>query len=259
MALPTGKEKVFDTLEIYDKAILFEFLEPPASLNASVLMRATYRNSHPLMGLGKAHPQAPPLHLHFSQSESFVVLAGRIATTTGYDCKDTIWTAANTCSKKLAHTITPWTPHRFWPVPPEHPSKSPEEERASKEDAVLIVWAHPHASGDMASGGADMDYLFFRNVVAMASDMHEGKLKANSGLGSFGALGSLFAMQEASDSTLVLLPGFTVLGGLRWWLPWKLQQGVAMLWWLSGGRKDGLLEAYMPRGEWEKLTRRKEI
>ena len=102
-----------------------------------------------------------------------------------------------------------------------------------------------------------MDLLFFRNVVLLASDMHEGKLKAQSAMSAFGALGSIFALQEASDSALVWLPSLSFLGGLRWWVPWKVQQGISTLWSLSGGRKDGLTEAYSLKREWERLTQTK--
>ncbi|KAF2629786.1 hypothetical protein BU25DRAFT_420041 [Macroventuria anomochaeta] len=37
------------------------------------------------MTLGKSHPQAPPLHLHFLQPETFLVTKGTFNTTIGYD------------------------------------------------------------------------------------------------------------------------------------------------------------------------------
>jgi len=57
------------------------------------------------------------------------------------------------------HEITPWVPHRFWPVPD------------AKEDSTLIVWAHPDDADDK------MDDVFFKNLLMYTSDVHEGKAK----------------------------------------------------------------------------------
>ena len=258
MALPTNKEKVIEAFEIFDKSIYFEFLEPPSNLNATVLMRATYRNTHPLTKLGKNHPQAPPYHLHFSQSESFVVLSGRIGTTLGFECKDHIWTRANTIDTGKAHEIKPWVPHTFWPVPPQHPASTPGEDKASQEDAVLLVWAHPQVSGNLVDGGADMDYIFFRALIMMASDMYDGKLAKNFGMGMVGALGAILSLQEASDSAPVAVSGPMWLSEVRYWVPWKLQQVVAWLWRASGGRRDGLIQHYVPEKVWLMLQEKKD-
>jgi hypothetical protein len=77
---------------LYDGSFILEFLQPAPELNASVLMRATYRGGHDLISLGNNHPQAPPLHTHFPQSESFFVKDGAVGTTTTYDAIDTTHT-----------------------------------------------------------------------------------------------------------------------------------------------------------------------
>lgn len=97
--------------------------------------------------------QVPPLHLHFQQSETSQVLAGRIATTNGYSLADNIWTPADPPQE-----IPPWQPHSFWPVPD------------SSEDAVFLVWAHPTGTPDA------MDRLFFTNLLRYISDVYEGKV-----------------------------------------------------------------------------------
>lgn len=134
---------------LYNSTFILEFLSPPPSLHATVLMRCTYL--HPASSQGKAHPQSPPLHLHFAQSETFLVAQGTVGTTTGYNVQDRAWTRADP-----PHEIPPWTPHRFWPHPRAH------------EDTVLYLWAHPEA--DEA-----MDRLFFENVLRYVSDASEGK------------------------------------------------------------------------------------
>jgi hypothetical protein len=97
--------------------------------------------------------QVPPLHLHFEQSETSQVLAGRVGTTNGYSLTDTIWTPADP-----PHEIPPWQPHSFWPV------------TDNTEDSVILVWAHPSGTPDA------MDRLFFTNLLRYISDVHERKL-----------------------------------------------------------------------------------
>ncbi|KAL1601077.1 hypothetical protein SLS59_005746 [Nothophoma quercina] len=134
---------------LYNSSFILEFLEPPPFLDATVLMRCTYLL--PAMSQGKAHPQAPPLHLHFQQSETFLVTKGTVGTTTSYELTDRAW------SKGMEpFEIKPWTPHKFWP----HPE--------AQEDTVLYLWAHPDVD-------EKMDRLFFENLLMYVSDASEGK------------------------------------------------------------------------------------
>jgi hypothetical protein len=114
-------------------------------------MRTTYIG--PSQAQGKSHPQSPPLHLHFNQSESFYVKSGTVGTTDGWDAKDSTWTGESD-----VHLIEPWIPHRFWP----HPD--------SKEDAAMYLWAHPDGVED------PMDRLFFENLLRYLSDVSEKKV-----------------------------------------------------------------------------------
>lgn len=68
-------------------------------------MRTTYGGS--MQKLGKAHPQSPPLHLHFDQSETFYVAAGKVGTTDGWGAEDRVWTRNDD-----PFEIKPWVPHR---------------------------------------------------------------------------------------------------------------------------------------------------
>ncbi|XPS95040.1 hypothetical protein M3J09_004334 [Ascochyta lentis] len=206
---------------LYNSTFILEFLEPPPTLNATVLMRCTYLLAG--MSQGKAHPQAPPLHLHFSQSESFLVAKGTVGTTTGWDVQDRTWTKANT-----PHEIEPWVPHRFWP----HPE--------ADQDTVLYLWAHPDVD-------ESMDRLFFENLLMYVSDASEGKGKLD--------LVQMLVTQHASASALVLFPTAWWLGPLRWWVPWTLQAAVAKVGRLAGYR--ALMEKYTGREEWEEYLRAK--
>lgn len=133
-------------------------------------MRVTVKHTHSLTRLGKKHPwvkvctsnvetkisdhsQAPPLHLHFDQSETFQIISGQVGTTTGWQIEDRIWTASDG-----AQEIKPWVPHRFWPVP------------ECDQDTVLLLWAHPSAVAE------PMDRLFFENLLRYTSDVYEGKV-----------------------------------------------------------------------------------
>ena len=119
-------------------------------------MRAIYIASSPLSKLGKKHPQSPPLHLHFDQSESFLIAQGKIGTTESWSATDHIWT-----KESGVREITPWLPHTFFPV------------ADSTEDAIFYIWAHPESVDD------PMDWLFFRNILMLVDDMMSGKRKMN--------------------------------------------------------------------------------
>lgn len=116
-------------------------------------MRGTYKASHKLCKTGKQHPQSPPLHLHFDQSETFEVLTGTLGTTSGWDAKDQTWTAASGKQE-----LRPWIPHTFWPCP------------NATEDTTFLVWAHPQHVEE------PMDWMFFRNLLLLVSDIYEKKV-----------------------------------------------------------------------------------
>jgi hypothetical protein len=59
---------------LFHASFTVAFLVPPPELSATVLLRATYVGEN--QALGKKHPQSPPLHLHFDQAESFIVVKG---------------------------------------------------------------------------------------------------------------------------------------------------------------------------------------
>ncbi|KAH7122371.1 hypothetical protein B0J11DRAFT_336946 [Dendryphion nanum] len=187
-------------------------------------MRARYLSQSPLLKLGKKHPQSPPLHLHFDQSETFLVASGRIGTTTSYSTIDRIWTPEN-----APHEIPPWEPHNFWPVPD------------SEEDCVIYVWAHPESVAE------PMDWLFFRNLLWLVSDMTEGKRKMDPL--------QIMLLQHISATALVWFPGAWWLGPLRWWVPYQVQAGFAGLARLLGYRP--LLEEYTPKEHWGKYLKMK--
>ncbi|KIW83376.1 hypothetical protein Z517_02621 [Fonsecaea pedrosoi CBS 271.37] len=191
---------------LHHGSFILEFLRPKPSRHASVLMRATYKHDHPLCRKGKAYPQAPPLHLHFQQSESLAVLSGELGTTTTYSRIDTIHTPQTTPPAR-PHHIAPYMPHQIWPSP------------SAKEDTTMLIWAHPNPK-DMDD---KMDRLFFQTL--------------------------LLYRRHISATALVVLPGLTFLGPLRWWIPWLFQCLCAYLaLWL--GRKP-LLKKYMSAEDWE--------
>ncbi|KIW22989.1 uncharacterized protein PV07_11225 [Cladophialophora immunda] len=209
---------------LYSGSFILEFLQPRPSRNASVLMRATYKHDHPLCRKGKAHPQSPPLHLHFQQSESFAVLAGEVGTTTTYAQIDTIHTAQNTPPMK-PHHIAPYMPHRFWPSP------------GAQEDSVILLWAHPNPK-DMDD---KMDRLFFQSLLIYVSDISEGKEPLS--------LLQVMLIQHISATALIIFPGLSFLGPLRWWIPWLFQCVCAyMALWMG---KKPLLKQYMSVEDWE--------
>lgn len=206
---------------LYNDSFILEFLDPPPALKATALMRSTYLC--PSNKLGKAHPQAPPLHLHFSQAETFFVTKGIIGTTLGYSATDQAWKAGT------HHEIAPWTPHCFWP------------HLHATEDSTMYVWAHPDAGSD------SMDRLFFENLLKYVSDASEGKTKLD--------LVQVMVMQHATASALVVFPTAWWLGPLRWWVPWMLQAGVSGVGRLFGYK--ALMEEYTGKEDWEEYLRTK--
>jgi mannose-6-phosphate isomerase-like protein (cupin superfamily) len=68
---------------LFHASFTVAFLVPPPELSATVLLRATYVGEK--QALGKKHPQSPPLHLHFDQSESFLVVQGAVGLSIGWN------------------------------------------------------------------------------------------------------------------------------------------------------------------------------
>lgn len=151
---------------LFDGSLVMDYFVPSPLRNASLLMRATFKMSHPEPRRGKKYVQSPPLHLHFDQTESFAVLQGWVGTTTGYEMVDKIWDRENT---RTPRSIEPWTPHTFWPAPVEG--------NAEVKDAIILVWAHPITSSESFMYPTDMDHWFFVGLLGHLSDVHEGKEK----------------------------------------------------------------------------------
>lgn len=186
-------------------------------------MRVTYKAHHALTASGKNHPQAPPLHVHFIQSESFQVLSGCVGTTEGYDVQDIIWTPSMTTTP---HEITPNIPHKFWPVPD------------CEEDSTILLWAHPDGSDE------DMDRIFFGNLLRYMSDVHAKKVTMD----PF----RMMLMQHETASALVMFPTATWLGSLRWWIPWKLQAfAAAVADWRGTG---AVMKEYTDEEDWVRMN-----
>ena len=94
--------------------------------------------------------QAPPLHIHLKQHESFLVTAGQVCTTMDYALSDQTWTPQDPIQ-----TIIPYRPHRFWPCP------------SATEDSTILIWAHP------SNAESAMDGLFFMNLLRWISDVKD--------------------------------------------------------------------------------------
>jgi len=192
-------------------------------------MRATYKAGHPLNKLGKKNPQAPPLHLHFQQSETLTVLSGKVGLTLYWEAKDTFHTAETT-GVDTPFEITPWMPHAFFPC------------GDAEEDTVILVWAHP-SDNDMDD---QMDHLFFQSLFGYVSDVHDKKEKMS--------ILQIMLMQHRTATALVMFPRAWFLGPLRWWIPWKLQDMCATIAIWTG--KKALIEKYMSPQEWDDVQER---
>ncbi|OAG45697.1 hypothetical protein AYO21_00333 [Fonsecaea monophora] len=112
-------------------------------------------------------------------------------------------------------TTPPARPHHIAPYMPHQIWPSP----SAKEDTTMLIWAHPNPK-DMDD---KMDRLFFQTL--------------------------LLYRRHISATALVVLPGLTFLGPLRWWIPWLFQCLCAYLaLWLG---KKPLLKKYMSVEDWE--------
>ncbi|RAL14761.1 uncharacterized protein BO97DRAFT_476207 [Aspergillus homomorphus CBS 101889] len=255
---PTGNEPRLSAPlggphKLFDGSFVIEFLQVPAELDATVLMRATYFGSHELTKLGKQHPQAPPLHIHFYQAESFIVESGAAGTTATYDLIDTIHTTDGNYPQRDSHAdhastalgrsvdgvtvILPYIPHKFWPVSSNHPFWSTAEGQVYESslpagrytDTTLLIWGHPKThigpvTGTLASDfPPDMDAAFFVGMLSLVDALHGQRLTMSPGLGA-----TLMATQTASGAAMILAPRAWWLGPLRWAIPWYMQ--VALEW-----------------------------
>ncbi|KAL4816237.1 hypothetical protein BDW67DRAFT_162597 [Aspergillus spinulosporus] len=245
---------------LFDGSFILEFLQPGPELDASVLMRATYVGGHELTKRGKDHPQAPPLHLHFAQSESFIVERGAVGTSTTYEVLDTIHTVsanylqaadrptlAPAVPGRAADGVTeipPWTPHKFWPVAPDHPFWSTDEGRdyetslpnGRHSDSTILVWGHPRTADGSPTGRLtsdfppDMDAAFFLALLASVDAVASKRLAMTSAIAA-----QMMSLQTASASVLILWPTAWWLGPLRWMIPWSAQKTMEWTRTLLGG------------------------
>jgi len=153
------------------------------------------------------------------------MLQGKVGTTTGWDCKDEIWEP-----REALYAIPPWMPHRFWPVPD------------STEDCVLICWAHPNDKD------SKMDHIFFKNLLMYVSDVSEKKASMD----PF----QIMLTQHITATALIMLPKWTFLGPLRWWIPLKVQALFAAVARLRGYKP--MMKKYTPDDVWDQLYNSKE-
>ncbi|KAL2865872.1 uncharacterized protein BJX67DRAFT_357560 [Aspergillus lucknowensis] len=245
---------------LFEGSFILEFLQPAPELNASVLMRATYKGGHELVKLGKKHPQAPPLHVHFVQSESFIVEAGAVGTTSTYDAIDTVHTtqAAHhqtvprrglsppvlTRDEHGATAIPPGTPHNFWPVAPTHPFWSTPEGQeyvstlpnGRNSDTTVLIWGYPKISNGATIGTLvsdfppDMDAAFFLALLGYVDAISSKRISMTPSV-----FAKLFSIQTVSETGMVMAPTAWWLGPLRWWVPWTAQVTLERVRKLLGG------------------------
>ncbi|KXT09565.1 hypothetical protein AC579_721 [Pseudocercospora musae] len=148
-------------------------------------------------GIDASPGKSPPLHIHFDQSESFKVLSGKFGLTKGYEQKDFILTP-----ESAAYEIPPMQPRYPWVVAD-----------TNGEDSVVLAWAHP------TSVPKAMDDEFFETIFLHVSQALEQGRVPNSL--------QLMLSQHETNSCGVVLPSAWWLGGLRWWIPRKVQGALA--------------------------------
>ncbi|KXT09564.1 hypothetical protein AC579_721 [Pseudocercospora musae] len=159
----------------------------PDGIDASVLIKTTVKAGHPLVEKGKKH----------AISESFKVLSGKFGLTKGYEQKDFILTP-----ESAAYEIPPMQPRYPWVVAD-----------TNGEDSVVLAWAHP------TSVPKAMDDEFFETIFLHVSQALEQGRVPNSL--------QLMLSQHETNSCGVVLPSAWWLGGLRWWIPRKVQGALA--------------------------------
>ncbi|KAL4907072.1 hypothetical protein BDW74DRAFT_150181 [Aspergillus multicolor] len=257
---------------LFDGSFILEFLQPAPELDASFLFRATYVGGHELIKRGKDHPQAPPLHVHFLQSESFIVEAGAVGTTSTYDALDTIHTVAEAHLQGVARPglsppvpsraadgvteIPPWLPHNFWPVAPDHPFWSTDQGRECEaslpkgraSDTTVMIWGHPKIGTGPPTGTLtshfppDMDAAFFLALLVSVDAIGSKRVVMTPA-----ALAKLMSFQTASGTAMIMAPTAWWLGPLRWIIPWSGQRALEAVRKLCGGKRvvevvEGIIE-----------------
>nr|POF00960.1 hypothetical protein CFP56_20908 [Quercus suber] len=165
----------------------------------SCLLRVTIKGGHPLntAANNKQHPQVPPLHLHFSQTETFQILKGKFGVEAGWDRRNHILTP-----ESGPFDIPPWVPHMPYPVP-------------GHDDTVVLLWAHPQIKDDA------LDAIFFERLFLLLDKRYRQGTQPD-------ALQMLLWSHETA-SVGVMLPSWKLLGPLRWLMPWLMQAGMAVL------------------------------
>lgn len=148
--------------------------------------------------------------MHLDQTEVFHVQQGRWGATSGWDKRDTILTAGKTFA------VPPMLPHTVWPV------------SCDNEDTILYVVAQPRGVPK------PLNNEFFDGLLGYLSMLHDTKQTPD-------ILQLVLANHEAR-STNVMLPGWSFLGPLRWWVPYRLEGAVAALARLMGYSQNGLKE-----------------
>lgn len=158
-------------ISYFNDSFIVEYFKPDPARDASALMKARYVANHPEVRLGKKYAQTPPLHMHFSQAETFVILQGRVGNTKGWNVRDRVFTA-----KDGIQSVEQWTPHTFWPVLPD---ADPDTADLADEDPIMLVWSHPKLPSPNGEGvfPPNLDYLIFHSILGYISDIHEGKEK----------------------------------------------------------------------------------
>nr|POE54405.1 hypothetical protein CFP56_41344 [Quercus suber] len=180
---------------LFDDSFFVEFLEVPKSLDATCLLRVTIKARHPLVSETntKRHPQTPPLHIHFAQTETFQILQGKFGVEMGWDRRDYVLTPE---SGRV--DIPPWVPHMPYPLPGD-------------EDTVVLLWAHPQVKDDA------LDAVYFERIFLSIDRLAKAISKADD------------SRRHETASTGVMLPSWRNLGPLRWVVPWVVQAGLAGL------------------------------
>ncbi|KAL5337268.1 hypothetical protein BJX70DRAFT_370362 [Aspergillus crustosus] len=257
---------------MFGGSFIIEFLQPGPDLDASFLFRATYVGGHEAVKKGKGHPQAPPLHAHLSQSESFIVEAGAVGTSASWGAIDTIHTPTADHVQSVSPSslsppipsrndegvteIVPWMPHNFWPVAPDHPFWSTSEGQqyesslpnGRNSDTTVLIWGHPNtvkrpSTGTLISAfPPDMDAAFFLALLTLVDVISSKRVPITPAF-----MAKFMGLQTASGTAMLIFPTAWWLGPLRWAVPWSLQVGLEWTRKLLGGENivsfvEGVIE-----------------
>ncbi|KAL4949700.1 hypothetical protein BDW69DRAFT_197871 [Aspergillus filifer] len=191
---------------------------PSLELDVSVLMRATYMGEHEAFKMGKQHPQAPPLHIHFAHHTISTNYVQGSSPSSNIPVQD----------GDGATNIAAWVPHQLWPVAPDYPFWSTTEgiayeaslPDAGTSDSTLLLWGHPKTNT-----------AFFLAILALTDAMMLKRVAITSAVAA-----NMFASQTASDMALLIAPNAWWLGPLRWVVLWYAQRAMKVLRRALGGR-----------------------